>query len=186
MYRGKKFNSRKETVAGEEYLGIKIFRFYIKCVRCGEEIAIKTDPQHGDYTVESGASRNFEPWKLRDEAEAAAAAERAAEEEGDVMKQLENKTMENKEQMDAIEALDELRSLNERRATIDAEQLLAASAAFHAQKPALQEEDQKLVESLFPEYDSSSSDDNSPAVKKLAMANATDGMFNFARYCCCN
>lgn len=27
--KGKKFNARKETAAGEEYYGIKIFRFYI-------------------------------------------------------------------------------------------------------------------------------------------------------------
>lgn len=27
IYKGKKFNSRKETVTNEEYLGIKIFRY---------------------------------------------------------------------------------------------------------------------------------------------------------------
>lgn len=27
--KGKKFNARKETAKGEEYYGIKIFRFYI-------------------------------------------------------------------------------------------------------------------------------------------------------------
>ena len=30
IYKGKKFNARKETVDGEDYYGIKIFRFYIK------------------------------------------------------------------------------------------------------------------------------------------------------------
>ena len=30
IYKGKKFNARKETVEGEDYHGIKIFRFYIK------------------------------------------------------------------------------------------------------------------------------------------------------------
>ena len=30
IYKGKKFNARKETVEGEDYYGIKIFRFYIK------------------------------------------------------------------------------------------------------------------------------------------------------------
>lgn len=28
---------------------------------------MKTDPQNSDYTVESGAARNFEPWRAEDE-----------------------------------------------------------------------------------------------------------------------
>ena len=46
IYKGKKFNARKETVAGEDYLGIKIFRFYIKCTKCSREITFKTDPKN--------------------------------------------------------------------------------------------------------------------------------------------
>lgn len=30
IYKGKKFNARKEDVEGEDYLGIRIYRFYIK------------------------------------------------------------------------------------------------------------------------------------------------------------
>jgi hypothetical protein len=30
IYKGKKFNARKETVEGEMYLNIKIYRFYIR------------------------------------------------------------------------------------------------------------------------------------------------------------
>jgi hypothetical protein len=51
----------------QKYLGIQIFRFYFKCPRCSAEITFKTDPQNSDYTVESGASRNFEPWREKDE-----------------------------------------------------------------------------------------------------------------------
>src|SRR5215813_10322708 len=62
IYRGKKFNARKED-AQENYLGIKIYRFYIRCTRCSAEITFKTDPKNLDYEAERGASRNFEPWR---------------------------------------------------------------------------------------------------------------------------
>jgi hypothetical protein len=51
----------------QTYLGIQIFRFYFKCTKCSAEITFKTDPQNSDYMVESGASRNFEPWREQDE-----------------------------------------------------------------------------------------------------------------------
>ena len=54
MYRGKKFNARKEDVIGDDYLGIKKYRFYIKCCVCNNEIAFKTDPKNQDYVCESG------------------------------------------------------------------------------------------------------------------------------------
>ena len=38
IYRGKKFNARKEDVIGKYYLGIQIYRFYIKCTKCLAEI----------------------------------------------------------------------------------------------------------------------------------------------------
>lgn len=37
IYKGKKFNARKEDVENETYLGIRIYRFYIKCTRCLQE-----------------------------------------------------------------------------------------------------------------------------------------------------
>ena len=66
MYRGKKFNSRKEDMPGEDYMGIRKFRFYIKCSVCSAEITFCTDPKNSDYECESGALRNFEMWREND------------------------------------------------------------------------------------------------------------------------
>uniref|UniRef100_A0A3Q2Y6P4 Splicing factor YJU2 n=1 Tax=Hippocampus comes TaxID=109280 RepID=A0A3Q2Y6P4_HIPCM len=41
IYKGKKFNARKETVQNQLYMGLPIFRFYIKCTRCLAEITFK-------------------------------------------------------------------------------------------------------------------------------------------------
>ena len=38
IYHGTKFNARKETVYEQNYKGIRIYRFYIKCTRCSSEI----------------------------------------------------------------------------------------------------------------------------------------------------
>lgn len=57
IYRGKKFDARKETVLGETYIGLKIYRFYVRCTRCSHEITFKTDPKRADYVAELGAVR---------------------------------------------------------------------------------------------------------------------------------
>ena len=63
LYRGTKFNMRKETCNDIDYLGIKVFRFYFKCTCCHGEITMRTDPKTHDYCVEHGATRNYDPMK---------------------------------------------------------------------------------------------------------------------------
>merc|ERR1712226_1401675 len=60
MYKGTKFNMRKEDVLDEQYLGLKIYRFYLRCPRCSSEITFKTDPKNCDYTLEHGAHKTTE------------------------------------------------------------------------------------------------------------------------------
>ncbi|KAJ0047047.1 hypothetical protein Pint_04930 [Pistacia integerrima] len=134
IYKGTKFNSRKEDVIGETYLGIQIFRFYFKCTRCSAELTMKTDPQNSDYVVESGATRNFEPWRAEDEEADKEKKKRTDEETGDAMKALENKTLDSKREMDILAALDEMKSMKSRHATVSVDAMLEALQSTAAEK----------------------------------------------------
>nr|CAB3477465.1 unnamed protein product [Digitaria exilis] len=153
IYKGTKFNSRKEDVVGETYLGIQIFRFYFKCTKCSSEITFKTDPQNSDYTVESGASRNFEPWRDQDEAADKEKRKRDAEEMGDAMKALENRAMDSKQDMDILAALEEMRSMKSRHAGVSIDQMLEILKRSAHEKEEkgiaeLDEEDEELIKSI--------------------------------------
>ena len=149
IYKGTKFNSRKEDVIGETYLGIQIFRFYFKCTKCSAEVTMKTDPQNSDYIVESGATRNFEPWRAEDEETDKMKEKREAEEMGDAMKSLENRTLDSKREMDILAALDEMKSMKSRHATVTVDEMLEALQRTAADKEKrLEEEDEALIKSV--------------------------------------
>lgn len=123
MYRGKKFNSKKDTLQDQTYLGIRIHRFFIKCSVCSNEIVFQTDPKNTDYELISGATRNFELW--RDNQELLTAEEnKRKDEELDAMKSLENKTLDSKVEMDILDALDEIKAINQRHERVDTNNLL--------------------------------------------------------------
>ncbi|XP_056152227.1 splicing factor YJU2 [Lampris incognitus] len=124
IYKGKKFNARKETVQNELYMGLPIFRFYIKCTRCLAEITFKTDPENTDYAMEHGATRNFQAEKLIEEEEKKIQREREEEELNNPMKVLENRTRDSKMEMEVLENLQELRELNQRQAQVDFEGMI--------------------------------------------------------------
>ncbi|XP_059452293.1 uncharacterized protein LOC132182940 isoform X2 [Corylus avellana] len=150
IYKGTKFNSRKEDVVGEAYLGIPLFRFYFKCTRCSAELTMKTDPQNSDYIVESGATRNFEPWREEDELTESEKHKRDAEEMGDAMKSLENRTLDSKREMDILAALDEMKSMKSRHAIVSVDAMLEALQHTVVQKEKkLEEEDEALIKSIF-------------------------------------
>lgn len=162
IYAGKKFNGRKETVQGEAYYGIKIFRFYIKCPVCSSEITFKTDPKNSDYTVEHGVSRNFEPWREgKEEDPNADPLAHLVEEEGlqdsddeDPMKSLERRTQEAKREMEIMDALQDIRTRNARLDRVNADEILqhhlekGKGRAFEHQRLE-DEEDEALVRKYF-------------------------------------
>lgn len=173
IYKGKKFNARKELVIGEDYYGIKIFRFYIKCTQCSAEITFKTDPKNADYAAEHGASRNFVPTKEEDDGDAEdkllteeEKLERKLEKmEGDPMKQLEARTLDSKREMEILDALQDIRTRNARLERVDTDAVLAklhdrsagpsapggltAIGVEEAEQAKAEEEDEALVRKYF-------------------------------------
>jgi len=164
IYKGKKFNARKETVEGEDYFGIRIFRFYIKCTLCSAEITFKTDPKNTDYLAEHGASRNFEPWREERVADEEDRLAKLEEEENNPMKALENRTVDSKREMDILDALQDIRARNARNERVDdksIEEMLARRLNEEAlevdeeelQRKLWEEEDEKLVREVFSKVD---------------------------------
>merc|ERR1719311_1255126 len=178
MYRGKKFNSRKEDVIGDDYLGIKKYRFYIKCCVCNNEIAFKTDPKNQDYVCESGATRNFESWRQQDEAEEKFEGERKEAAEANAMSALESKTLDSKIEMDILDALDEIKAYTERHERVDRAEL--GSAQKPADEMSAKERDEmaafkqaqaaRAVDAKPPPLQGSSSDEAVPAPRPALAA----------------
>lgn len=128
MYKGTKFNCKKEDVVGETYLGLQIFRFYMRCRKCSAEITYLTDPQNLDYKMEHGATRNFEQWKQTQTIEEAL-KQRRDEEDEDKVKKLENKTADAKREMDMMGMLDDLLHTKGQHAAVTTEEAIAALKA---------------------------------------------------------
>ncbi|XP_036269614.1 splicing factor YJU2 [Pipistrellus kuhlii] len=177
IYKGKKFNARKETVQNEVYLGLPIFRFYIKCTRCLAEITFKTDPENTDYTMEHGATRNFQAEKLLEEEEKRVQKEREDEELNNPMKVLENRTKDSKLEMEVLENLQELKDLNQRQAHVDFEAMLRQHRLSEEERlKQEQEEDERETAALVEEArkrrlleDSDSEEDAAPAPPQSAL-----------------
>lgn len=146
VYKGKKFNARKEYVEGEDYLGIKRWRFYFRCPTCLQEMTFKTDPQHGGYEVEKGARRNVEPWRDQKREAEEARKEREAQER-DVMKKLENKSKEGRRDHELAEVLEELRERNGRGEKLTLEELVD----WHVKRKERREEedDERRAKEVF-------------------------------------
>lgn len=124
IYKGKKFNARKEDVEHETYLGIRIYRFYIKCTRCLQEISFKTDPQNTDYEIEAGATRNFMALKLAEEQAKKELDELKEEEASNPMKLLENRTQQSRNEIELLESLEELKDLKQRQLSVNYDEML--------------------------------------------------------------
>lgn len=127
MGTGLKFNARKSDT-NENYLGIRIFRFSMKCKSCPAAFTIRTDPQNSDYVCESGARRNYEPWREKQKADDESKQERTRQDE-DKMQALENKTKDAKKEMDDLDNLADIKSGNAKRAALSVDEVLRRGRA---------------------------------------------------------
>ena len=91
---------------------------------CSSEITFKTDPKNSDYECEAGATRNFEAWRDNENEKEATEKAREEEERLDSMKSLENRTIDSKLEMDVLDALDEIKAINQRHERVDTTKLL--------------------------------------------------------------
>ena len=189
IYKGKKFNARKEDVQNEDYLGENIYRFYIKCTRCLSEISFKTDPASQDYVIEAGATRNFMALKLAEEQAMREIEAEKEEERTDPMKLLENRTKASRGEIEMVETLEELRELNKRKVVVNFDEMLNQYAQQRQTEAEIQEmEDERLIRQVFGEKtedgriikrladDDSDEEIHRPLVKVLKTANPTDFM----------
>ena len=132
------------------HLGLRIFRFYIKCTACLSEISFRTDPANTDYVLEAGATRNFEA--LSRAAKIAEQRQKAYQEElrNNPMKLLEERTEASKNDMDRVEALVELQELNRREGRINFEDMLSNYYKLGEKDVAKAEaEDEEFVKKVF-------------------------------------
>jgi hypothetical protein len=155
IYKGRKFNARKETTE-EKYYSIPIYRFYIRCTRCSGEITFKTDPKNMDYTCERGAKRNTEPWRMNGGGIQESDEERLdrlerEEEERNAMVELETKTLDAKREMAVADALDEIRTRNARNERIgkDGGEVTVSRAAIDEEKERQEREDEEAARRAF-------------------------------------
>lgn len=114
LYRGTKFNSKKEPMSGPNgrYLGIQRYRFYIKCTLCSRTLSFLTDPENTDYEMEHGGTRNYEVYKDKEKTEEESALEKELEEKIDPMKALENRVLDSQREMKELDDLEEIRAMN--------------------------------------------------------------------------
>mmetsp|Transcript_27085 Transcript_27085/g.43387 ORF Transcript_27085/g.43387 Transcript_27085/m.43387 type:complete len:360 (+) Transcript_27085:76-1155(+) len=140
-YTGTKFSSKCEMIKNESYLGLKVYRFYGRCKHCWSEFTFKTDPKNSDYTMESGGKRTYEAWKDADMAEAELKKEKE-DAEKDQMKALEQKSIDVQAEMQRIEDLDAIRTLNKRNGARDQSIEEALDFLFKKQETEASAEDQ--------------------------------------------
>ena len=113
-----------------------------------------------DYECESGAKRNFEPWRQQGGDQQETEEERldrleAEEAEKDAMGELEGKMVDAKREMQIADALDEIRTRNERneRAAKEGDASAAVKDEKDLERERQEKEDEELARKAFEAED---------------------------------
>ncbi|EFO92071.1 hypothetical protein CRE_26014 [Caenorhabditis remanei] len=143
IYKGRKFNMNREKVEEETYLGLKLFRFYMKCHNCLSEIVFRTDLEKCDYKMEHGATRLSEggsgDFKQEDSED--------SEDVLDPMTLLEKRVKQSNVERKKIEELEDLQEMRNGKESVDALEILKAEE--EKQKNKEKEEEDRIVKEML-------------------------------------
>ncbi|KAF1743456.1 hypothetical protein MXB_3775 [Myxobolus squamalis] len=177
IYKGKKFNAKQETVNDQDYLGLRIYRFYIKCPSCISEITFKTDPEKADYVMEHGATRSLHASQFRKiKSEKCRDTPDFVMENAHPIQSLEHRIVESQFELDKLEYLENLRDLKNKHLQVDRHSILIKHIIIenNCEKYYTQEED-RLVEEIFGKKTIS------PNCQNLKQPDYNQGCFRFRR-----
>jgi len=107
------------------YFGkLTIWRFHVRCPNCKAVIVFRTDPEHRDYDIVSGATRSFRSAYVRARQEHADEIAEKEIEDNNPMKLLEDRTLASKNELEQVELLEDLQEIREKPSQTDAKDLL--------------------------------------------------------------
>ncbi|KAI9225092.1 hypothetical protein BC828DRAFT_371812 [Blastocladiella britannica] len=183
IYKGKKFNAIKETVKGEMYLTIRVFRFYIRCPTCHAEVTFKTDPQNMDYVAERGAVRAYDGRRDQETVKDQVRAAREVDDERDPLRGLENRTDASKRELEILDALDEVQARNARAERVSVDAVLARlhgrdTLAEDAEAAAADDDEAqlgRLARAAYAQGSATPAVDAMAAIRSALMADGDDG-----------
>ena len=146
MYRGRKFNARKEDGRPEEgYMGTKAVRFNVKCDVCSNPIVFRTNPKTSGFEIVSGARENATSVGRFNHLEGVPAdADADKKDEGDVdaVAALEARAMASKKEMAVLDELEKQLERSRARAAVATAVASAASVASKAATTKGEEQDE--------------------------------------------
>ena len=123
--KGTKYNCRLEVANNKSYLGIKVWRLYMKCTSCSIELTILTDPKNDDYQCESNCRSTFDSLKIEQDAETVEQLIKKSEKhDHDQIKHLQRKMQQEKYQMNLMDTIGQLQNINKNHAFIDHDKVL--------------------------------------------------------------